>query len=273
MFADTTTMNCIFADPTTINKIIDALADGVETLNLYCTKSGINVAATNACHTDMREVNLEQGFFKSYQCTADIVLGVHMPTLKKFMHTAGSQDIITWSTHTSGRLLCITIEDTGENKSVTNWDLKLIEYDEEALAPPPNPAFRVGFRVSTVLVSTWLNKCKILGGNVKLGITKGKHITIEATSDMGAFKHCQPIPSVMATVFQQAPDFTEESQTISSKEAEYLSTLIKCAPGIDLQIDPNLPLTATSYLDAEQTSFFRLWIAPMATDDYLEEDN
>jgi hypothetical protein len=266
-------MNCIFKDPTTINKIIDALADGVETLNLYCTKSGINVAATNASHTDMREVNLVPQFFNTYECVADQVLGVHMPTLKKFMHTAGSGDIIRWSTHTNGRLLCITIEDTGENKSVTTWDLKLIEYDEEALAPPPNPAFRVGFRVSTVLVSTWLNKCKILGGNVKLGITKGKHITVEATSDMGAFKHKQPIPSVMATVFQQAPDFTEETQTISSKEAEYLSTLIKCAPGIDLQIDPNMPLCATSYLDTEQTSYIRLWIAPMANDDDLEEED
>ena len=44
------------------------------------------------------------------------VLGVHMPTLKKFMHTASSQDIIKWASGPNGRLLCITIEDTGENK-------------------------------------------------------------------------------------------------------------------------------------------------------------
>lgn len=264
-------MNCEFKDPAVIIKIIDALADGVEMLNLYCTANGISVAATNSSHTDMREVNLVPGFFKSYKCDRDQVLGVHMPTLKKFMHTASSQDIIKWASGPNGRLLCITIEDTGENKSVTSWDLNLIEYDEEALSPPPNPTFRVGFRVSTVLVSTWLGKCKILGGNVKLGITKNKHITVEATSDMGAFKHRQPIPSVMAAVFQQAPDFTEESQTISAKEAEYMATLIKCAPGIDLQIDPSMPLCATSYLDSEQTSFIRLWIAPMASDD-IDED-
>ena len=116
-------MNCIFEDPNTINKIIDALTDGVETLNLYCTKSGINVAATNASHTDMREVQLVPGFFKTYECTTDQVLGVHMPTLKKFMHTAGSQDIIQWTTSTDGRKLCIIIKDTGENKSVTTWEL------------------------------------------------------------------------------------------------------------------------------------------------------
>ena len=266
-------MNCTFNDPNTIKKIIDALADGVESLNLYCTSNGINVAATNASHTDMREVQLVSNFFKSYECTMDQVSGVHMPTLKKFMHTANNQDVIQWATSKDGRKLIITIKDTGENKSVTDWELNLIELDEEALAPPPNPRFRVGFRVSTVLVSTWLNKCKILGGNVKLGIAKQKHITVEATSDMGAFKHQQPIPSVMATVFEQAPDFTEEHQTISPKEAEYLSTLIKCAPGIDLQLDPNMPLCATSYLDAEQTSYVRLWIAPMASDPDCDEED
>ena len=110
-------------------------------------------------------------------------------------------------------------------------------------------------------------------GNIDFGIEKDKHISIKSESDIGVFEHNHSIPSVMATVYQSEPDFTVEKQRISNKEADHLNTMIKCAPGVDLQLHPSMPLCATSYLDAEQNSFIRLWIAPMANDDELSDED
>lgn len=265
-------MNCTFKDPNLIKKIVDALESGVEILNLYVSTTGINVTATNSCHTDLRQLVLEAAWFESFTCTRDCVLGVNMPLLKKFMSTAGPKDKITWY-HTEGsRFFNITIEGGGESKSIKDWTLFLVDFDEDALAPPPNPTFNVSFRVSTVLVSEWIKDCKIIMGNIDFGIEKDKHITIKSESDIGVFEHKHAIPSVMANVYQAEPSFTSERQRISNKEADHLNTMIKCAPGVDLQFHPSMPLCATSYLDSEQNSFIRIWIAPMAADDDFNSD-
>ena len=266
-------MNCTFKDPNLIKKIVDALASGVEILNLYVTANGINVTATNATNTDLRQLVLQPTWFESFTCTHDCVLGVNMPLLQKFMGTAGPKDKITWFHNEGSRFFNITIEGAGESKSIKDWTLFLVDFDADALTPPPNPTFNVSFRVSTVLVSEWIKDCKIIMGNIDFGIEKDKHITIKSESDIGQFEHKHTIPSVMATVYQSEPDFTAEKQRISNKEADHLNTMIKCAPGVDLQFHPSMPLCATSYLDAEQTSFIRLWIAPMANDDELSDED
>jgi len=260
-------MNCTFKDPNQIKKIIGALADGLETLNMNCSAGGIKVAATNMSHTDMRELTLTSDWFDTYSCTRDCTMGVHMPTLKKFMSTAGDKDTIKWTHDPVKALLKIEIEEAGDNKGHKEWKLKLIDFDEEALAPPPNPAFTVSFRVATVLVHDWVTNAKILSGDFCIGVEKDKHINISGVGDAGEMHLKQPLPSVMATVFNYEPDFTTISMTMSIKEAEHLDVMIKCAPGVDIQLDNGLPVCATSYLDETRTSFIRLWIAPKLNED------
>ena len=262
-------MQCTFKDSTNIKKIITALEHGVENLILYVSKQGINVAATNASHTDMRELVLTPNYFESFKCDEEeaIQLGINMGLFKKFINTASSSDKITWKADVKNAHFDIEIASIGENKTVKNWTLKLIDIDTEALSPPPNPAFDVGMRISSLLVTDWIANCKLLNGNVTIGIEKNTCITVDCEADEGSLSLKQSLPSVMATIFHTSPEFSKLKLTISSKEAEYLNTMIKCAPGIDIELNSQMPLCATSYLNTEQTSYIRLWIAPVASDD------
>ena len=112
-----------------------------------------------------------------------------------------------------------------------------------------------------------MTNAKILAGDVSFGVEKDKHIHIKGIGEAGEMHLKQPLPSVMATVVNYEPDFSSISCMMSIKEAEHLDVLIKCAPGVDIQLDENLPICATSYLNETRSSFIRLWIAPKLAED------
>lgn len=262
-------MQCIFENSTGIKRVIDSLADGVENLNMYATSAGISVCSTNMSNTDMRELVLTPSYFKEYSCEQDCVMGLNLPMFKKFMGAAGVSSEVKWSMKVGSATMEIEISDADASKAtmVKTWTIKLLDLDEQSLAAPPNPQFDVSMRISTVMISDWIKNCKLLNGNFTLDVLKDRHISVVCEADEGTLNLKQSLPSVMATMFQTAPDFTSCKFTISNKEADYMNTMIKTAPGVDIQLHPTLPLCATSYLDTEQTSYIRMWIAPIAGDD------
>lgn len=262
-------MQCVFENSSVIKNIVCSLADGVENLNMHATSNGISVCATNVSNTDMRELALTTDYFKEYTCTQDCVMGLNMPLFKKFMSTAGPTSIIKWTIASGAATMEIEISDADASKAtmVKTWTIKLMDLDEEALAAPPNPEFDVSLRISTVMVSDWIKNCKLLDGHLTLGVLKDRHISVVCEADEGTLNLKQTLPSVMATIYQTSPDFTKFDFTISNKEAEYLNTMIKCAPGVDIQMNSQMPMCATSYLNKEQTSYIRMWIAPICGDD------
>lgn len=263
-----TTMECTFKDSSTIKKIINALEHSVENLNLIASNEGIRVAATNSSQTDMRQLVLTPGFFENYKCHEnESKFGMNMSLMKKFMSTAGQNDQIKWVGDLHKAVFNIYIISSDENSVEKNWSLRLIDINEDELCPPPNTEFDVGMRISSVMVHDWINNCKLINGDFTIGVEKDKFISICCNSTEGTLNLKQSLPSVMANTFHTSEDFEKIVMTIGIKLAESLSTMIKCAPGVDIEMSPLFPLCSTCYLNPEKTSFIRLWIAPKQEDD------
>lgn len=261
-------MECTFKDPSTIKKIVNALEHSVDNLNLIASKEGLRVAATNSSQTDMRQLVLTPDFFDVYRCIEEeSKFGLNMGLLKKFMSTAGPTDTIKWCGDLNKAIFNIEIISTGDNSIEKHWTLRLIDINEDELCPPPNTQFDVSMRISSVMVSDWINNCKLINGDFAIGVEKDKCIMVRCNSDEGTLNLKQSLPSVMANVFHTSEDFTSIMMTIGIKLADSLNTMIKCSPGVDIEMSPYAPLCSTCYLNPEKTSFIRLWIAPKHEED------
>ena len=105
-------------------------------------------------------------------------------------------------------LFNIEIISTGDNSIEKHWTLRLIDINEDELCPPPNTQFDVSMRISSVMVSDWINNCKLINGDFAIGVEKDKFIMVRCDSDEGTLNLKQSLPSVMANVFQTSEDFT-----------------------------------------------------------------
>lgn len=261
-------MNCVFADPNVLKKIIAALSKDLSLVNFYFDDSGLKINAMNDSHTDMREFVLDKTFFVSYTCLQSQVLGINVSLLNTFIKTAGLKDTIIWNYKLNETIMTMVIQDASENKTCTEFTLKLINYEEDSLSLPEHVSWDCHFRIGTALLRQWIAKSKLIDGNILIGITKGKDIAIQVKSDsMGEINIKQNIPSVMAQMIQSTPEFTCQEKIISAKEADCLDTLIQCSPGVDIQFETNMPVCCTSYLDQDMKSYVRLWIAPLMGED------
>ena len=261
-------MNCVFADPNILKRIVAALSKDLGLVNFYFDESGLKINAMNDSHTDMREFVLDQSFFMTYTCVQPIVIGVNITVLNMFIKTAGLKDTIIWNCKPEPTIMTILIQDASENKTSTEFALKLIDFEEDALSLPQDIEWDCHFRIGTALLRQWISKSKLIDGNVCLGIEKGKEIKVEVKSDtMGTISIKQPIPSVMAQMVQSTPTFTRTEKILSSKEADCLDVLIQCSPGVDIQYETSMPICCTSYLDKDKKSYVRLWIAPMSNEE------
>lgn len=257
-------MNCVFADPNILKRIVAALSKDLGLVNFYFNENALKINAMNDSHTDMREFVLDKSFFVSYTCEKPLVIGVNITILNTFIKTAGMKDTITWDCNPEPTIMSILVQDASENKTSTTFTLKLIDFEEDALSLPEDIAWDCHFRIGTALLRQWIAKSKLIDGNVGFKIEKGKEITMEVKSEtMGTIQIKQPIPSVMAQMIQSTPEFTLQEKIISAKEADCLDMLIQCSPGVDIQFETSMPVCCTSYLDKDMKSYVRLWIAPL----------
>jgi hypothetical protein len=256
-------MKCVFKDATLLKKIISALSKDLDLVNFVFDENGLKINSMNDSHTDMRDFYLHKTFFAEYECVSHETLGVNVTLLKKFINTAGAKDVVSWKT--SETTLVVSVQDLSTLGTITDWTLRLVDFEHETLIIPDDVEWDVHVRVGTVLFRQWISKSKLIDGHFTLEIIKGNVINIRVLSDLMDMKISQPVPSVMAQIVKSKPDFVSMEKSVSSKEIECLDMLIQCAPGVDIMYEKDMAVCCTSYLDTE--SYVRLWIAPMLTED------
>jgi len=256
-------MKCVFKDAVVLKKILATLSKELSLANLMFTPDGLYVNAMNNSHTDMRELSLKKNFFAQYTCDTSQTIGVSIDILKKFVSTAKPQDIVSWTI--TDTTIVINIQEPDENKSCTNWTLKLVELDQENLTIPSDTQWDCHLRIGSALLKQWISKAKLLEGNFTMQVTKDQEILVTVHSDTADVAIAQKIPSVLAHTVQTSETFTTIAKCISLKEVECIETLIQCSGGIDICFESEMPLCCTSHLDTE--SYIRLWIAPIIGDE------
>ncbi|KAI1023562.1 hypothetical protein LB503_001049 [Fusarium chuoi] len=118
-----------------LKKVVDAIKDLVQDCNFDCNDSGIQLQAMDNSHVALVSMLLTAGSFEIFRCDRNISLGVNLTSLTKVLRAAQSNDVLTLKAEDAPDVLNMQFE-SPENDRISEYDLKLMDIDQEHLGIP-----------------------------------------------------------------------------------------------------------------------------------------
>nr|RBQ93118.1 hypothetical protein FVER53263_01184 [Fusarium verticillioides] len=118
-----------------LKKVVDAIKDLVQDCNFDCNDSGIQLQAMDNSHVALVSMLLTAGSFEMFRCDRNISLGVNLTSLTKVLRAAQSNDVLTLKAEDAPDVLNMQFE-SPENDRISEYDLKLMDIDQEHLGIP-----------------------------------------------------------------------------------------------------------------------------------------
>ncbi|PHH60812.1 hypothetical protein CDD82_2225 [Ophiocordyceps australis] len=118
-----------------LKKVVDAVKELVQDCNFDCNDSGISMQAMDNSHVALVSMMLKAEGFSPYRCDRNIVLGINLTALTKVLRAAQNEDILTIKAEDAPDTLNLVFE-SSENDRISEYDLKLMDIDQEHLGIP-----------------------------------------------------------------------------------------------------------------------------------------
>lgn len=118
-----------------LKKIIDAIKDLVEDVNLDINDTGVHFQAMDLSHVSLISLELQKSLFIHFSCDRDVSVGINLPSFSKFLKCAGNDDILTLKLLDDAETLSIVFESDNKGR-LSEFKLKLIDIDVEKLSIP-----------------------------------------------------------------------------------------------------------------------------------------
>lgn len=103
--------------------------------NFDCNDSGVALQAMDNSHVALVSMHLGSGAFEPFRCDRNIALGVNLTSLTKVLRAAGDKDVLTLRAEDAPDVLSLQFE-SAESDRTANYDLKLMDIDQEHLGIP-----------------------------------------------------------------------------------------------------------------------------------------
>ncbi|KAE8359428.1 Mysoin-binding motif of peroxisomes-domain-containing protein [Aspergillus caelatus] len=118
-----------------LKRVVDAIKDLVQDCNFDCNDSGIALQAMDNSHVALVSMLLKAEGFSPYRCDRNIALGINLVSLTKVLRAAQNEDILTLKADDSPDAVNLMFE-SAETDRLSEYDLKLMDIDQEHLAIP-----------------------------------------------------------------------------------------------------------------------------------------
>ncbi|RKF60311.1 Proliferating cell nuclear antigen [Golovinomyces cichoracearum] len=118
-----------------LKKIVDAIKDLVQDCNFDCNDSGVALQAMDNSHVALVSMMLKAESFSPYRCDRNLALGLNLASLTKVLRAAQGDDILTIKAEDAPDSLNLLFE-SSENDRISEYDLKLMDIDQEHLGIP-----------------------------------------------------------------------------------------------------------------------------------------
>jgi proliferating cell nuclear antigen len=125
----------MITNPLVRAQVVDAIKDLVQDCNFDCNDSGIGLQAMDNSHVALVSMNLTSDSFDPYRCDRNIALGLNLTSLTKVLRAAQATDMLTLKAEDAPDSLNLMFE-TPEKDRISEYDLKLMDIDQEHLGIP-----------------------------------------------------------------------------------------------------------------------------------------
>lgn len=115
--------------------MVDAIKDLVQDCNFDCNDSGVALQAMDNSHVALVSMMLKAESFSPYRCDRNLALGLNLASLTKVLRAAQGDDILTIKAEDAPDSLNLLFE-SSENDRISEYDLKLMDIDQEHLGIP-----------------------------------------------------------------------------------------------------------------------------------------
>lgn len=253
-----------------LKRIFDAIRELVPEVNFQCSATGIQIQALDTSHIALVGLDLKRDFFQEYKCDRDACLGLNMTAVGKVFRLCGNDDVVTIRHQDDSDTVSFVFEASNEDR-VTDFDLKLMQIDQEHLGVPDSAA-------SATLVMSSRQYAKICGD---LGQFSDA-LSIECTSKAVRFSSQSDIGKGHITL--KPGSDTDPIELHCSENVDllfavrYLNHFAKAhslAMRVQLRLSSGQPLEVTLALDDNpDLGMLRFYLAPkLAGDESSQPDD
>ena len=242
-----------------LKKIVEAIKDLVQDVNVDCNDAGMAMQAMDNSHVALVALLLRADAFDPYRCDHALTLGLNMVNFAKILRCAGNDDHITLRAEDRADTLALSF-DSDQHERHSEYTLKLMEINAEHLEVPESE-----YDATVHMSSAEFQRiCRDL-------LTLSEEVTIEAVKGTVTFTANGDIGSGHVVLKQNTAVDREEDATIvdlqgavrltfSLKYLAHFTKTTSLAARVSLSLHAELPLMVEYKM--EDYGYIRYYLAP-----------
>ena len=172
-------VNLVLEKALDFRRSIDAIAVLIDEAEFCISEKGLELKATDPSQISMVDFSLEKKFFKKYDVSSSVKIGIDLVQLKDIMARATAKDSLELSLEDEGTRLSATF--IGGSKR--SFSIPLIDISTSEL-PQPKIEFDAEVKMKASVIQEGLKDASLISNHVILGVTASS-FTISAKSSKG----------------------------------------------------------------------------------------
>ena len=233
-------------------------------VNISVKTAGIYVQGMDSSHVAIFELYLMSGWFTSYECKVDVVMGVCCEVIGNILNCLADGQIMKWSyMHESSEELLIYFENCGMDKM---FEVKLMDIDEEQLGIP-DMEYEVDLKLNSIGFEKIMNQLNIFGETLEIECGKDDNVYMRTDGDAGKMQVRMKEDDIIEYAYD---DEIELTIRFSLRYLAMFSKFSKLNSSCTLHMSRNQPIKLVYELDSwmeeedqnETQNYLRFYLAP-----------
>jgi proliferating cell nuclear antigen len=235
-------------------------------VNISVKPTGLYVQGMDSAHVAIFELYLMSGWFTSFECKTDVVMGVYCEVIGNILNCLADGQILKWSyMHDSSEELLIYFENCGMDKM---FEVKLMDIDEEQLAIP-DMEYDVDLKLNSIGFEKIMNQLNMFGETLEIECGKDDTIYMRTDGDAGKMQVRMKEDDIIEYAYD---DEVELTIRFSLKYLAMFSKFSKLNSACSLHMSRNQPIKMMYALDSwmeddeendnKTLNYFRFYLAP-----------
>lgn len=247
-------------DGNILKNLIESIKDLVTDANLDCSEEELSIQCMDSSHVSLVSVQLSASAFEHFRCDRPLSLGFNTGNLSKIFKMMGKKDAVVLKAEDEPDNLTMMFEGTTDLDTIADFELKLMEIDNEQLGIPDTP-YKCTIQMPSSEFQRIIRDLQVLGDACTISCTKeGVRFSVSGSIGTGNI-----LTRANATAEKEAERVVVdmEEPVELSFALRYLNFFTKATPlsgQVILSMSPDVPVVVEYPI--EDFGFIKFYLAP-----------